>query len=147
MDLPAGIDGLDLANFGFFEKPGADLAKFVREGSSRELFKGREVFNLLAGEPEYLDPLKDEAPKAGFKPKLVHVVGAGTMGGDIAAWCAARGLTVTLQDRELRFVEPALARAREFFARRHDSAAAGRLQALRRCVSGPCHAAGCDAAP
>lgn len=41
---------------------GADLAKFVREGNTRGLFRGREVFNLLAGEPEYLDPLKDETP-------------------------------------------------------------------------------------
>ena len=41
---------------------GPDLAKFVREGQQRGLFKGIEVFNLLAGEPEYLDPLKDEAP-------------------------------------------------------------------------------------
>lgn len=45
---------------------GPDLAKFVREGNSRELFKGREVFNLLAGEPEYLDPLKDETPKGWY---------------------------------------------------------------------------------
>jgi len=42
---------------------GADLAKFVREGNTRGLFRGREVFNLLAGEPEYLDPLKDETPE------------------------------------------------------------------------------------
>jgi len=41
---------------------GADLAKFVREGSTRELFKGRAVVSLLTGEPEYIDPLKDEAP-------------------------------------------------------------------------------------
>ena len=41
---------------------GPDLAKFVREGQTRGLFKGVEVFNLLAGEPEYLDPLKEEAP-------------------------------------------------------------------------------------
>jgi branched-chain amino acid transport system substrate-binding protein len=41
---------------------GGDLAKFVREGETRGLFKGKAVFNLLAGEPEYLDPLKDEAP-------------------------------------------------------------------------------------
>jgi branched-chain amino acid transport system substrate-binding protein len=40
----------------------ADLQKFVREGNLRGLFKGREVFNLLGGEPEYLDPLKDETP-------------------------------------------------------------------------------------
>jgi branched-chain amino acid transport system substrate-binding protein len=40
-----------------------DLARFVREGETRGLFKGREVLNLLGGEPEYLDPLKDEAPE------------------------------------------------------------------------------------
>jgi branched-chain amino acid transport system substrate-binding protein len=41
---------------------GADLAKFVRAGSERGLFKNVAVFDLLGGEPEYLDPLKDEAP-------------------------------------------------------------------------------------
>jgi branched-chain amino acid transport system substrate-binding protein len=41
---------------------GADLAKFVREGNTRGLFKGRDVVSLLTGEPEYLDPLKDETP-------------------------------------------------------------------------------------
>ena len=41
---------------------GADLAKFVREGNTRGLFQGREVVSLLTGEPEYLDPLKDETP-------------------------------------------------------------------------------------
>jgi branched-chain amino acid transport system substrate-binding protein len=43
-----------------------DLARFVREGSTRGLFKGREVLNLLGGEPEYLDPLKDEAPEGWY---------------------------------------------------------------------------------
>ncbi len=41
---------------------GADLSKFVREGNTRGLFKGIEVVSVLTGEPEYLDPLKDEAP-------------------------------------------------------------------------------------
>jgi branched-chain amino acid transport system substrate-binding protein len=41
----------------------ADLQKFVREGNTRGLFRGREVFNLLAGEPEYLDTLKEETPE------------------------------------------------------------------------------------
>jgi branched-chain amino acid transport system substrate-binding protein len=40
----------------------ADLAKFVREGNTRGLFKGREVVSLLTGEPEYIEPLRDEAP-------------------------------------------------------------------------------------
>ena len=42
---------------------GGDLAKFAREGATRGLFEGRNVYGLLAGEPEYLDPLKDEAPE------------------------------------------------------------------------------------
>jgi len=45
---------------------GPDLARFVREGQLRGLFKDRPVFNLLGGEPEYLDPLKDEAPIGWF---------------------------------------------------------------------------------
>jgi branched-chain amino acid transport system substrate-binding protein len=41
----------------------ADLQKFVREGNLRGLFKSTVVFNLLGGEPEYLDPLKEETPE------------------------------------------------------------------------------------
>jgi len=41
---------------------GGDLTKFVREGNTRGVFKNRTVVSLLSGEPEYLDPLKDEAP-------------------------------------------------------------------------------------
>ena len=48
----------------------------------------------------------------------VHVVGAGTMGGDIAAWCALRGLTVTLQDQNAQRIAPAMARAARLFAER-----------------------------
>jgi branched-chain amino acid transport system substrate-binding protein len=44
----------------------ADLSRFVREGNTRGLFKDRPVFNLLAGEPEYLDPLKDETPNGWY---------------------------------------------------------------------------------
>ena len=42
---------------------GADLVKFVREGNTRGLFKNRSVVSFLTGEPEYLDPLKDETPE------------------------------------------------------------------------------------
>ena len=68
--------------------------------------------------------------KSSRKVSHVHVVGAGVMGGDIAAWCASRGLTVTLQDREMKYVEPALARAREFFGKRaRDPAKAAEMAA------------------
>lgn len=48
----------------------------------------------------------------------VHVVGAGVMGGDIAAWCALKGMSVSLQDRELKFVTPALERAGKLFEKK-----------------------------
>jgi 3-hydroxyacyl-CoA dehydrogenase/enoyl-CoA hydratase/3-hydroxybutyryl-CoA epimerase len=48
----------------------------------------------------------------------VHVVGAGTMGGDIAAWCALRGLTVTLQDQNAERLSPAFARSAKLFSDR-----------------------------
>lgn len=50
--------------------------------------------------------------------RQVHVVGAGVMGGDIAAWCAQQGFEVTLQDRELRFVQPAIERAQRLFEKK-----------------------------
>ncbi|MGA8007155.1 MAG: ABC transporter substrate-binding protein [Burkholderiales bacterium] len=54
----------------------ADLQKFVREGNIRGLFKNRVVFNLLGGEPEYLEPLKDETPEGwwvtGYPWRQIH---------------------------------------------------------------------------
>lgn len=50
--------------------------------------------------------------------KHVHVVGAGVMGGDIAAWAAYKGFEVTLQDREQRFIDGAQVRAGELFAKK-----------------------------
>jgi 3-hydroxyacyl-CoA dehydrogenase/enoyl-CoA hydratase/3-hydroxybutyryl-CoA epimerase len=53
-----------------------------------------------------------------FKARHVHVVGAGVMGGDIAAVCAMRGLTVTLQDTAPERIAPAIKRSAELFRRR-----------------------------
>jgi 3-hydroxyacyl-CoA dehydrogenase/enoyl-CoA hydratase/3-hydroxybutyryl-CoA epimerase len=64
------------------------------------------------------DRLKASGGKSGADIKHVHVVGAGVMGGDIAAWSALRGFTVTLQDQSLKFIEPALQRAQELFKKR-----------------------------
>jgi 3-hydroxyacyl-CoA dehydrogenase/enoyl-CoA hydratase/3-hydroxybutyryl-CoA epimerase len=55
--------------------------------------------------------LKGFGKETAFAAKRVHVVGAGVMGGDIAAWCALRGLTVTLQDQSMERIAPALKRA------------------------------------
>lgn len=59
--------------------------------------------------------LKAQGKGIEFAPKHVHVIGAGTMGGDIAAWCALRGMRVTLQDREPKFIAPAIKRAYELY--------------------------------
>ena len=53
-----------------------------------------------------------------FEARHVHVIGAGVMGGDIAAVCAMRGITVTLQDTAPEHIAPAVKRAAELFARR-----------------------------
>ncbi|HMN43313.1 MAG TPA: 3-hydroxyacyl-CoA dehydrogenase NAD-binding domain-containing protein [Povalibacter sp.] len=80
----------------------------------------------------FLQERLKSAGKSGVEPaKHVHVVGAGVMGGDIAAWCAARGMTVTLQDRELKYIAPALERAKAFFDKRYPDATK-REQAMAR---------------
>ena len=62
--------------------------------------------------------LKSFGKSSDFKAKRVHVIGAGVMGGDIAAWCALRGMTVTLQDQALDRIAPALKRAHALFTKR-----------------------------
>jgi 3-hydroxyacyl-CoA dehydrogenase / enoyl-CoA hydratase / 3-hydroxybutyryl-CoA epimerase len=62
--------------------------------------------------------LKNLGKDGAFRAAHVHVVGAGTMGGDIAAWCALRGLTVTLQDQSAERLVPAMQRAGKLFAQR-----------------------------
>ncbi|MGH8254315.1 MAG: 3-hydroxyacyl-CoA dehydrogenase NAD-binding domain-containing protein [Steroidobacteraceae bacterium] len=64
------------------------------------------------------DRLKALGGKTAAPLKRVHVIGAGVMGGDIAAWCALRGLDVTLQDREQKYIDPALQRAATLFDKR-----------------------------
>ena len=84
------------------------------------------------------DRLKALGGKAAIPLKRVHVIGAGVMGGDIAAWCALRGLDVTLQDREQKYLDPALQRATALFAKRiRDPAERAAAQArLRSDVAG-----------
>jgi 3-hydroxyacyl-CoA dehydrogenase/enoyl-CoA hydratase/3-hydroxybutyryl-CoA epimerase len=62
--------------------------------------------------------MKSLAKDSDFKAERVHVIGAGVMGGDIAAWCAMRGLTVTLQDQSPERIAPAMKRAADLFKRR-----------------------------
>jgi len=62
--------------------------------------------------------LKNVAKDVDFTPRHVHIVGAGVMGGDVAAVCAQRGLTVTLQDTTPERIGPAIQRAAKLFKRR-----------------------------
>lgn len=57
------------------------------------------------------EKLKERGKLSNFKAKHVHVIGAGTMGGDIAAWCAMQGIRVTLQDQSPERISPAIKRA------------------------------------
>ena len=62
--------------------------------------------------------LKAFAKESSFRPQHVHVIGAGVMGGDIAAWCAMRGLKVTLQDQSYEKISPAIARAYKLYSKK-----------------------------
>ncbi len=62
--------------------------------------------------------MKGLAKGVNFKAQHVHVIGAGVMGGDIAAVCAMRGITVTLQDTSPERLAPAVKRAAELFGKR-----------------------------
>lgn len=65
------------------------------------------------------DRLKNLGDKTAVPASQAHVVGAGVMGGDIATWCAVRGIHVSLQDRAMQYVQPALDRAKTFFEKRY----------------------------
>ncbi len=85
------------------------IDRILSSGTARNLLR---VFRLQ-------ERLKANGKQAGAAPaRRVHVVGAGVMGGDIAAWCALKGLTVTLQDQDMGRIAPALKRAAELFSRR-----------------------------
>ncbi|MEO0422318.1 MAG: 3-hydroxyacyl-CoA dehydrogenase NAD-binding domain-containing protein [Pseudomonadota bacterium] len=92
----------------FLEAEARSIAELMCSCTSRNLVR---VFGLQ-------DRLKALAPRKAPRAQHVHVIGAGLMGGDIAAWCAMRGLTVTLQDRKAKYLAPAFERAGRLFKRR-----------------------------
>jgi 3-hydroxyacyl-CoA dehydrogenase/enoyl-CoA hydratase/3-hydroxybutyryl-CoA epimerase len=96
-----------------YEAEARSFAKLMCTSTSRNLVR---VFFLQS-------TLKGQGHKTDKKVQHVHVVGAGVMGGDIAAWCALRGLTVTLQDREQKYIDPAIERAQKLFGKRVRDAA------------------------
>src|SRR5262249_24369159 len=108
-----------------YPAPYAIIDLWAKGGSSYEA-EARSIAELFITETSrnlvrvffLQDQLKALGGKGGPEVKHVHVVGAGVMGGDIAAGAAMRGFTVTLQDRALEIIEPALKRARDLFAKR-----------------------------
>ncbi len=112
-----------------YPSPYAIIDLWSRHGARGEaayVAEARSIADLMVGHTSrnlvrvfmLQERLKGLGGKSATPIERVHVVGAGVMGGDIAAWCAQRGLNVTLQDRELKFIEPALKRAREALVKR-----------------------------
>jgi len=91
-----------------YEAEARSFADLMCTSTSRNLVR---VFFLQ-------NKLKGQGNKPATKASRVHVIGAGVMGGDIAAWCALRGLDVTLQDREQKYIDPAMKRAQKLFSKR-----------------------------
>jgi len=94
--------------FGPHKDDPASVAYLAQHPTTRSLIR---IFGLQ-------ERMKSLGKESDFAAKRVHVVGAGTMGGDIAAVCAMRGLTVTLQDQSPERLAPAMKRAAELFRKR-----------------------------
>ncbi len=112
---PAPFAVIDL-----WEKEGGfDERAYLKEADSVEqlVTKSDTAFNLIRA---FLlrERMKGFAKGSDFQAKHVHVIGAGVMGGDIAAWCALRGLSVTLQDKSYAQVAPAIGRAHQLYKKK-----------------------------
>ncbi len=111
---PAPYAMIDLwARFGAsprtgYEAEARSFAELMCTSTSRNLVR---VFFLS-------NKLKGQGGKPSRAVERLHVIGAGVMGGDIAAWCALRGMEVTLQDREQKYIDPAMGRAQKLFDKR-----------------------------
>jgi 3-hydroxyacyl-CoA dehydrogenase/enoyl-CoA hydratase/3-hydroxybutyryl-CoA epimerase len=93
---------------GMLMEEAVSVARLMSEGTAQNLVR---VYFLQ-------ERLKSLGKGVDFQPQHVHVIGAGVMGGDIAAWCAFKGMRVTLQDREPKFIAPAIKRAHALFKKR-----------------------------
>jgi len=102
-----------------FEKHGDDWQAMVRgEVDAFVPLMGSPTAGNLRRVFFLSESLKKQGLK-GAKFARVHVIGAGVMGGDIAAWCAYRGMSVTLQDLDMARIQPALDRAKALFKKRY----------------------------
>nr|WP_295892180.1 3-hydroxyacyl-CoA dehydrogenase NAD-binding domain-containing protein [uncultured Devosia sp.] len=101
-----------------FEKHGNDWKAMIRgEIDAFVPLMGSDTATNLRRVFFASEALKKQGSK-GAKFARVHVIGAGVMGGDIAAWCALRGMSVTLQDLDMERIKPALDRGKKLFKKR-----------------------------
>ena len=105
----------------------ASIDALIASPTTKNLLR---VFSLQ----ERLKGFGKEAP--GYNPQHVHVIGAGVMGGDIAAWCVLHGFTVTLQDQNIARIAPAIARAAQLLAKKLRNNKAAHF-ALDRLIADP----------
>ncbi|MDP3704974.1 MAG: 3-hydroxyacyl-CoA dehydrogenase NAD-binding domain-containing protein [Legionellaceae bacterium] len=112
---PAPYAAIDL-----WEKEGGyDERAYLKETDSVEhLIENGDAAKNLTRAFLLRDRMKAFAKDSDVLVKHVHVIGAGVMGGDIAAWCALRGLRVTLQDKSYAQIAPAIARANALYGKR-----------------------------
>lgn len=103
------------------------LASVIGSPTARNLLR---VFRLR-------EQLKAQGKQTGTPARRVHVIGAGVMGGDIAAWCAYKGLTVSLQDQDGGRLATAIGRAQQLYARKFRRDLRGARAAADRLIPDP----------
>ncbi len=100
-----------------WQKHGVSEDAYANEAASLvSLFPTETSQNLIR--LFFLQTRMKSGAKASILINHVHVIGAGTMGGDIAAWCALNGIKVTLQDRGESYIAPAILRAKILFEKK-----------------------------
>ena len=112
---PAPFAVIDL-----WEKEGGfgDRAYLKEADSVEQLVSNGDTSKNLIRAFSLRERLKGFAKDSDFKAQHVHVIGAGVMGGDIAAWCALRGIHVTLQDKSYAQIAPAIGRAHALYKKK-----------------------------
>lgn len=111
---PAPFAAIDL----WQKEGGFDERAYLKEADSVEkLINTTDTAHNLIRVFLLREQLKAFAKDSQDVVERVHVIGAGVMGGDIAAWCALRGLSVTLQDQNVERIAPAIARAYTLYSK------------------------------
>lgn len=111
-----------------YPAPYAVVKNWVKDGAGDNAMIGeaKSIANLMLNDTAknlvrvffLQEKMKGIAKKAKANTQWVHVIGAGTMGGDIAAWCALKGMHVTLQDQSPEKIAPAIKRAHKLFSKK-----------------------------